>query len=135
MFVEEAMSHRPHSVTAQTTVREALRVLFDNDIRHLPVVDGTLLIGIVSIRDLPMVVATGIRYSGDPHEVERLLDQPVANVMTKQVISISPGSGLGSAVDLMLANKFGALPVVSAENTLIGILSYTDVLRVAGPLL
>ncbi|MEO6599081.1 MAG: CBS domain-containing protein [Polyangiaceae bacterium] len=130
------MSHHPLSATADTSVREVMRILFEKDIRHLPIVDGSSLIGIVSIRDLPAVVASGVCYFGDPHEVEHVLDQPVSNVMTSSVISVRPTSGLGAAVDLMLAHKVGALPVVGADGrTLIGILSYTDALRVVRPLL
>ncbi len=130
MFVEEVMSPHPYSASAKTTVRDAMRILFENDIRHLPIVDGSALIGIVSIRDLPGVVASGVAYFGDPHQIEQALDQPVSNVMTTDVISVLPTSGLGAAVDLMLEHKVGALPVVQAEGrTLVGILSYTDALR------
>jgi acetoin utilization protein AcuB len=134
MFVEEAMSHHPHSATAATSVRDAMRILFEKDIRHLPIVHGSALIGIVSMRDLPAVVATGIAYFGDPHEVEQLLDQPVSNVMTTDVIAVTPKSGLGAAIDLMLVHKVGALPVVETlGNTLVGMLSYIDALRVVRP--
>lgn len=136
MFVVDAMTRQPYSCGAQTSVREAMRLLFENDIRHLPVVDGALLVGIVSIRDLPAVVPTGVAYFGDPHQVERLLDQPVSNLMTSDVISVLQTSGLGRAIDLMLKYKIGALPVVAADGrTLIGILSYADALRAVRPLL
>ncbi len=136
MFVAEAMSPNPYFVTARTSVREALHLLFEKDIRHLPIVDGASLVGMVSIRDLPAVVPTGIAYFGDPHEVEHVLDQPVSTVMTSDVIVVQQTSRLGSAVDLMLAHKIGALPVVAADgHTLIGILSYVDALRVARPML
>lgn len=134
MFVEEAMSRHPRSVSAETSVREVMRILVENDIRHLPVVEGSSLIGIVSVRDLPAIVATGIAYFGDPHQVEQVLDQPVSHVMTSDVIAVSPKTGLGAAIDLMLEHRVGALPVVEGANTsLIGILSYTDALRVVRP--
>jgi acetoin utilization protein AcuB len=125
MIVEEVMSREPYSVTPQTSVREALRILFERDIRHLPVVDGSSLIGIVSIRDLPMVARV---CSGAPHEVQQLLDQPISDVMSTSVISVPAKSSLGEAVDLLLAHKVGALPVVEGSE-LVGILSYIDALR------
>ena len=128
------MSHHPVSATASTSVREAMRILLEKDIRHLPIVDGASLVGIVSIRDLPALVATGVCYFGDPHEVEQVLDQPLSNVMTTDVVSVRPSSGLGAAIDLMLAHKIGALPVTeSTGNKLVGVLSYTDALRVVRP--
>ncbi|MES1174534.1 MAG: CBS domain-containing protein [Myxococcales bacterium] len=134
MFVEEAMSRDPRSVSSETSVREVMRILVENDIRHLPVVDGVCLVGIVSVRDLPAVVATGVAYFGDPHQVEQVLDQPVSNVMTTDVIAVLPKTGLGAAIDLMLEHKVGALPVVDgADTALIGILSYSDALRVVRP--
>jgi len=136
MFVEEAMSHQPHSASAATSVREAMRILVESDIRHLPIVDGSRLVGIVSVRDLPAMVAAGVAQFGDPHEVEQVLDQPVSNVMTTDVTVVGPSTDLGTAVDLMLAHKYGALPVVDGpEHNLVGILSYTDVLRIMRPAL
>jgi len=130
MFVEEAMSHNPSSVAPQTSVREALRILFEHDIRHLPIVEGSSLIGMVSIRDLPTMDPAGVVYFGAPHEVQQLLDQPVSNLMSTDVISVHAKSGLGTAVDLLLTHKIGALPVVEADGrTLVGILSYIDALR------
>lgn len=125
MIVEEVMSREPYSVTPQTSVREALRILFERDIRHLPVVDDSSLIGMVSIRDLPMVARV---WFGAPHEVQQLLDQPISDVMSTGVISVSAKSSLGEAVDLLLAHKVGALPVVEGSK-LVGILSYIDALR------
>ena len=136
MLVAEVMSRHLVTADARTSVREVMRLLFEKDIRHLPVVDGVSLIGIVSIRDLPAVVSTGVVYFGDPHEVEQTLDQPVSNVMTPEVVTVQSTSGLGEAVDLMLKHKIGALPVVASDGrTLLGILSYIDALRVARPLL
>ena len=136
MLVIDAMTRQPYSTGAHTSVREVMRLLFENDVRHLPIVDGRLLIGIVSIRDLPAVVPTGVAYFGDPHQVEQLLDQPVSNVMTSDVISVLQTTSLGNAIDLMLKYKIGALPVVADDGrTLLGILSYADALRVVRPLL
>jgi acetoin utilization protein AcuB len=132
MIVEQAMSRLPYSVPPQTSVREALRILIERDIRHLPIVEGSSLIGIVSIRDLPMMAPPGVVCFGAPHEVQQLLDQPVSNVMSTDVISVHANSGLGAAVDLLLAHKIGALPVVETDGrTLVGILSYIDALRCA----
>ena len=136
MFVEDAMTRHPHSVPGTTSVREALRVLFELDIRHLPVVDGLVLVGIVSIRDLPALAPLGGVHFGAPHEVEQTLDQPISNLMVTDVVTVQPKTPLADAVGLMVDCKVGALPVIDVESRkLFGILSYMDALRVARPLL
>jgi acetoin utilization protein AcuB len=136
MFVEDAMTRHPRSVPGAKSVRDALRMLFEFDIRHLPVVDGLALIGMVSVRDLPALVPTARVHIGDPHEVEQALDQPISNLMVTDVVTVRSTTPLADAVRLMLDCKVGALPVIELEGRkLIGILSYMDALRVALPLL
>ncbi|MEO7035299.1 MAG: CBS domain-containing protein [Polyangiaceae bacterium] len=131
MIVQEVMSSNPHSATTTTSVREAMRLLSEFDIRHLPVVDGDNLVGIVSARDLPGVVPSGISYFGDPHDVQRVLDQPVANVMSTELVTVQTDTELDEAIELMLKHRIGAIPVLeNGGRKLIGILSYIDVLRV-----
>jgi acetoin utilization protein AcuB len=49
--------------------------------------------------------------------------------MSAQVVSIGPDDDLASAIELMLDQRIGALPVVDVERHLVGILSYVDALR------
>lgn len=134
MKVQEAMSPNPRCATAQTSIREVLQTLGEADIRHLPIVEGQKLVGIVSTHDLRAFVPAPGAYR-HPHEVQQMLDQPVGEVMNQEVICVHPDTDLSEAIDALIEHKIGALPVVaSAERELVGILSYVDVLRIARPL-
>jgi len=87
-------------------------------IRHLPVVSGGRLVGLVTQRDL-------LRGAAGPRE------RPVEDVMTREVTSVKPGTGLAQAARLMLDRKFGCLPVCDDAGALVGIVTEADFVRFA----
>ncbi len=125
MVVEEIMSEHPYAIEADQTVREAMHRLMSLDIRHLPVLDDGVLVGMLSDRDVRTIATESLT-----GEAADQLSAPVSDVMTSDPISVSPETEIGEVIDLMLEHRVGALPVV-AEDKLVGIVSYVDVLRVA----
>jgi CBS domain-containing protein len=97
-----------------------------NHIRHLPVVKEGKLVGLVSHRDLIRTLARQGR-GGPPIWVK--------DVMTKGVETVSPQTPVRQIIDKMLERKYGCVPVVDAEKRLVGIITETDVLRLAKELL
>lgn len=96
-------------------------------IRHLPVVEGTRLAGIISERDLfrsslAQALGYGLKDSRDLMKTIRIKD-----VMVKEVITVSPETDLKEAVRLMVDKKIGCLPVVQ-EDRLAGLITETDIL-------
>jgi acetoin utilization protein AcuB len=124
MVVSEIMSAPPYVIEANQPAREALRQLGLAEIRHLPVLDQGKLVGMISDRDL-RTVATGVLVSAEEADG---LDVPVAQIMSSDVVAVHPETELSTAIDLMLENKVGALPVVGGSR-LLGVMSYVDVLR------
>jgi acetoin utilization protein AcuB len=123
----EIMTSRPHTVPVRTPIRTAMRQLAELDIRHLPITDDGELVGIVSDRDLRDVVA---RLIGDGESPDALLERPVSEVMSTDVISVDPETDVGEIADLLVENRIGAVPVVTpGTRDLVGIVSYVDVLR------
>jgi acetoin utilization protein AcuB len=122
------MTPNPVTVDASSSIRTVIRKLFELDVRHLPIVDDGQMVGIVSDRDLREVtsrlLAEGVT------DVGRILDSPVADLMSSDVVSVGPESELAEAADLMIERKIGALPVVApGTDRLVGIVSYVDILR------
>lgn len=130
MEVREIMTTNPLTARLGTTVFDAIRTLESEQIRHLPIVEGGELVGIVSDRDL-------LRFSHaalleDPDAARTRLQVAVSTVMTSDPSCVAPDDEIDDAIDMMLENRIGALPVVDeAEGRLVGILSYVDVMRAA----
>jgi acetoin utilization protein AcuB len=132
MVVEEIMTKDPTTVDAAAAIKDVISVLFELDVRHLPVVDGKTLVGIVSDRDVRAFLAPTTVELENPEEIAQRLRLPIGSVMSSDVLSVDPEMDVAELVDLMLDHKVGAIPVVDPESDeLVGIVSYVDVLRAA----
>ncbi|MCB9738264.1 MAG: CBS domain-containing protein [Deltaproteobacteria bacterium] len=129
MEVAEIMTREPLSVTSDARVADALELMHDNDIRHVPVIDDGELIGMLSDRDL----RDFLRAEDGWRKAQGV---SVSEVMSADAISVEPGSDVSELIDLMLENKIGAIPVVDGHSDkVVGIVSYVDVLAAARELL
>ncbi|GMV11891.1 MAG: hypothetical protein AMXMBFR56_01150 [Polyangiaceae bacterium] len=126
------MTEAPITVSSSTSIRKVIMTLFESDFRHLPIVDGGQLVGIVSDRDLRAFMTPSMIELEKPEEVQRRLAQPVSTVMNADVVSVTPETDLADVIEMMLDQKVGAIPVVRPDTQeLVGIVSYVDVLRAA----
>jgi acetoin utilization protein AcuB len=113
------MSTPPVTISADRIYHEALRIIQQHRLHHLPVVDSQgMLVGIVAERDLLLAATRYVQNSVD-----------VAEVMHSHVITASPDTPMTEAAALMIEYKIGSLPVADAERRLVGIITETDVLR------
>ncbi len=102
---------------------EAARTMTTENVGSLPVVEEQKLVGMVTDRDLVInVLAKDL----DPHKV------PVADVATKDPVSVSPDESLDTALQRMAEEQVRRLPVVE-DGLLVGILAQADVSRTAQP--
>ena len=128
MKVRELMTGAPITVSPNTSVLDARRLMLKERIRHLLVTDDRRLVGIITDRDIRLNLPSQAT-SLSMWEVNYLLAKlTVGQVMTKSVIIIGPDREARAAAQLMLEHKVGALPVLDGE-ILIGILTETDILR------
>jgi acetoin utilization protein AcuB len=116
------MTHDPVSVAPTCPVARVARLMKVQRIRHVLVVDGGRLAGIVSNRDLRAPLAS--EASRPPLSG----DSPVSEVMTEAVVTASPATSLTDAAREMLDQKIGALPIVEGDR-LVGILTKSDALE------
>jgi acetoin utilization protein AcuB len=106
---------------------EAARLVSQRGIRHLLVVEGGQLVGIVSDRDLKRAMASSAT-TLEAHELAYLLNRlPVREIMTRSVITIGALFPVEDAARLMVQEKIGALPVTE-DGRPVGIVTETDVL-------
>ena len=127
MLVEDVMQRDVITVNPGTTLPDALRLARGRGVRHLPVMDGRMLVGIVSDRDLKRAMASPAT-SLERHELHYLLEKiTMDEIMTRAVITVGPMLPVEEAARLMVKEKISALPVTE-EGTVVGIVTETDVL-------
>ena len=128
MRVREVMNGAVLSVTASTPVTEVRRLMERGRIRHVLVMDGTRLEGIVTDRDIRLNLPSPAT-TLSVWEMNGLLAKLTAGeIMTISVVTISPDRAVEEAAQLMVDHKFGALPVTE-DGRVIGIVTETDLLR------
>ena len=134
------------TVSPETEVEFAYRLMKHLDIRNLPVVDQDgVLVGIVTDRDFRQVLipmwmdkplSSRLRLAGDEEQPSKINkesyrapeDVTVAEVMTGDVIAVHPDTDMYEAIGIIYEHKFGALPVVDDERKVVGILTRTDLI-------
>jgi acetoin utilization protein AcuB len=117
------------TVTPETTLPDAHRIMSAKKIRCLLVMRNDQLVGIVTRRGLlradPSSMAMAASWVGH----YPLSEETVEKIMTTEVITISKDAQLGKAARVMLENKITSLPVVDADRKLVGILTSSDLFR------
>jgi acetoin utilization protein AcuB len=130
MTVDEIMTPAPVFTSSKATLGQALRLLQQLELRHLPVVDDGRLVGMLSDRDLR--TALGPSFESGSAVSNASLEAAISSIMSAAVVSVSPETEVPEVIDLMLEHRVGAIPVAGdEEDQLLGIVSYVDVLRAA----
>jgi acetoin utilization protein AcuB len=123
--IREYMTPTVHTVDLETTLPEARRLMQSHGVRHLPVIDGTKLVGLVSQRD---IVALESCPWVDTSKVS------VHDAMAEVPYAVSPDTPLREVVQVMAENKYGSAVVVE-HGTVRGIFTTIDAMSVLSALL
>lgn len=124
--VGDLMSRDVVSVSPSAKLTEAVQLMKEFGIRHLPVVENGRLVGIVSRGDIREAKPSDVT-SLSVWEINYLWEQlHVRDVMTKTVITVEPDQHLIHTLRLMMARRFGSLPVVQ-DGKLVGIITEIDI--------
>lgn len=117
--VKDVMTADPKTVTPETSVVEAARLMTNEDVGPLPVVEGGELVGIVTDRDLV------VRVIAEGRDPESTL---VGDVYSGRPVTVSPEDGVDRALALLGQHQVRRLPV--AENgRIVGIVAQADLAR------
>lgn len=128
MRVSEHMSKPVLTANPDDGVRETFFRMREAGVRHLPVLDGAQLVGVLSDRDLrrPDWVDEAPDLSHEYHLDDSL---SVGDLMTRNPIVVHTYDPLAKACELINRHGFGALPVLDKGNHLVGIISKADLIR------
>lgn len=117
--VRDWMTRQPASIAPDCGIRRALALMESSGVRHLLVMDGDRLTGIVSNRDVRRLLDSA------PWPVP--LTEPVSRIMTEDPVTVPPDTPIGVAARLLLDGRIGALPVRDGDRV-VGIFTTADAL-------
>ena len=129
MLVGDRMSRPVITVRPEMPVPDALNLMKKDHVRRFPVIDGRgKLVGIISEQDLINASASNAT-TLSVWELSYLLSKiTIAQVMTRDVFTISEDTPIEEAARIMVAKKIGGLPVMRGEE-LVGIITETDLFK------
>jgi CBS domain-containing membrane protein len=130
--VSEIMHREVVTLTAGEKLDLTQDIMSVGRVRHLPVVDDSKrVIGIVSDRDLLAAAMTDV-LDFDPVSRRTFLRSiEVAEVMVKDVVTVTPDTELGEVARILVERKIGCVPVVGARGELVGLVTETDLIAAA----
>ncbi len=129
--VDEFMTTEPYTLCESDSLYDAMKVMTEKHIRHIPVTDGKKhLLGLVTQRDVlaatnldPRQPGTNVMATGD-------VDIRLSDIMIKDVSIIHKTASLREAALYIQSHKYGCLPVVS-DGCLVGIITDSDFIAIA----
>jgi acetoin utilization protein AcuB len=125
--VQEVMTSAPIVISPDATLFDAYCVMFDNEIRRLPVVEDDELVGIVTLSDIWQSMSG--RLGGVDMETRlKLSARTVRDVMADDPITIASDDTIQEAAERMLEYQISGLPVVE-DSHVVGIITETDIFR------
>jgi CBS domain-containing membrane protein len=129
--IEDIMTRRVFAVgleDSMETIRDGMETY---GVRHIPVVDGGKVVGLLTRTDILGFSESQFRTSRVSRAIDdtRMEETFVAEVMTRDVRSVRPQLPIADAADLLLKHKLGCLPVTEADGTLVGIVTKSDFVK------
>jgi CBS domain-containing protein len=119
-IIKDVMTSNPCSIDAEKSVAYAAKMMREEDVGLAPIVEGDKLIGMLTDRDIAIrVVAEG----RNPEQVK------VADVASKQVVTVDPQQDLDEALRIMAEHQVRRLPVVEEDGKLVGVVAQADIAR------
>ena len=127
--VSDIMQTKIVTISAGERLSTVEDIMTLGGVRHIPVVRGGELVGVVSERDLLRVSLSKLNQNGSDERRAFLHAIQIERVMSDPAIVIGPDATVAEAARVMADRKIGCLPVVDREQELVGLVTETDVLR------
>ena len=118
MRISSLMIKDPITISDRTSVQEAIHLMKENSIRHLPVVESSKkLVGWVTLSDMKQALLPAV-----------VTGLSVADLMIKNPVTMHPDADVETAAQIIFQRKIGGLPVVDSNDTVVGVITVTDIL-------
>ena len=129
MSIAKIMTTELITVSPDKKVGELYKTLQSLPIHHLLVVDNEKLVGIISDRDILKNISPYANTTAEEAKDRFTIDREAHKVMCSKVITCSPSASIRDAASMLLEHNISLLPVTTKDNTLVGVLSWKDILR------
>jgi len=129
VYVSTIMTQNVVRLNLTDDLTKAESLFKEHKIRHIPVVSGNKILGILSYTDL-----LRISYAEASDDDDEVVDVTVYNmftieqVMTKKIITVTPETTIKETAEILATNEFHAVPVCEGD-LLVGIVTTTDLIR------
>lgn len=129
MQVRDIMSTPVVTIGSEDSLAVAREHFENTGFRHLPVVEAGKLCGMLSHRHLVAALSPNL---GTPAELPKdtaTLNRRVHQIMVRKPISLEPSAEIATAIAIINENKISCLPITDAQNSVVGMVSWRDILR------
>ena len=128
-LVSKIMSNKLITLNLSNNLVEAEKLFKENSIRHIPIVSGSKIIGMLSLTDL-MRISYVDSYGAEENDVDTSVYSmlSIEQVMVKNIIFVSSNQTIKEVAEILAKNEFHALPVID-DGKLVGIVTTTDLLH------
>ena len=127
------------SIPPSKSIKDTAKVMMEHEFRRLPITDpgSGKLLGIVTVMDILDFFGGGKKFNIIEKKYEdnflAAINEPVKEIMTRDLITLSNKSSIGQTIEVMLSNQLGAIPLVDGDGKLAGIVTERDIaLSLAG---
>ncbi len=127
--IKEVMNEEIHSVSPEDRVVHARRILLDNDIARMPVVNEGKVVGIVSDCEIAFAFAKIKKSFSLGQQHYRIRELLVKDVMKKNVVTLPEDATIKDAADLMIKQDIGCIPIIDNKDKVRGMVTRTDLLK------
>ncbi|WP_296878106.1 CBS domain-containing protein [uncultured Methanobrevibacter sp.] len=127
------------SIPPSKSIKDTAKVMMEHEFRRLPITDpgSGKVLGIVTVMDILDFFGGGSKFNIIEKKYEdnflAAINEPVREIMTRDVVSLSNKASIAETIETMLSNQLGAIPLVDGDEKLVGIVTERDIaLSLAG---
>ena len=113
------MTSKVITLTPEDTLGQARALFLEHRIHHLPILEGKILVGMVTSWDIFKLGKSAEEYK----------DMHISEIMTRKLATLEPDSHLGAAAEVLMRHLFHAIPIVNDQHELVGIVTTYDLLK------
>ncbi len=127
--IKEIMTNRVVTVGPDDRLVHARRLMIDNDISRLVVVNSGLIMGIITAKDVARTVIDFKKRVPEKYQHSQIRNLFVQEVMSQTIETTTKDASIADVAEIMVANEFSGMPVSDDKNKVQGIVSKTDILK------